>query len=55
MLPLSFALGSGSKMLQPLAIAVTGGILVSVALSLVVTPVVYYLLTRTHANAGTSG
>ena len=48
MLPLSFALGSGSQMLQPLAIAVTGGILISVALSLVVTPVVYYLLTRRY-------
>jgi multidrug efflux pump subunit AcrB len=33
-------------MLQPLAIAVIGGLLVSVVLSLVVTPVVYYRLTR---------
>jgi Cu/Ag efflux pump CusA len=39
-------MGSGSQMLQPLAIAVIGGILVSVALSLVVTPVVYFRLTR---------
>jgi multidrug efflux pump subunit AcrB len=46
MLPLAFALGAGSQMLQPLAIAVIGGILVSVVLSLIVTPVVYYLLTR---------
>ena len=46
MLPLAFALGSGSQMLQPLAIAVIGGIFVSVALSLIVTPVVYSLLTR---------
>ena len=45
MLPLAFALGSGSQMLQPLAIAVIGGILISVALSLIVTPVVYFLLT----------
>ncbi|HEX4321768.1 MAG TPA: efflux RND transporter permease subunit [Acidobacteriaceae bacterium] len=44
MLPLAFALGSGSQMLQPLAIAVIGGVSVSVALSLVVTPVVYYRL-----------
>jgi multidrug efflux pump subunit AcrB len=48
MLPLAFALGSGSQMLQPLAIAVIGGILLSVALSTIVTPVVYYLLTRKH-------
>ncbi len=46
MLPLAFALGSGSQMLQPLAIAVIGGIIVSVALSLIVTPVAFYLLTR---------
>jgi len=46
MLPLAFSLGSGSQMLQPLAIAVIGGIFVSVALSLIVTPVCYYLLTR---------
>jgi multidrug efflux pump subunit AcrB len=51
MLPLAFALGSGSQMLQPLAIAVIGGIVVSVALSLIVTPVVYYLLTRHHHAA----
>ncbi|MFP5208530.1 MAG: efflux RND transporter permease subunit [Acidobacteriota bacterium] len=46
MLPLAFAIGSGSEMLQPLAIAVIGGLTVSMVLSLVVTPVVYFLLTR---------
>ena len=46
MLPLAFALGAGSQMLQPLAIAVIGGLSVSMVLSLVVTPVVYFLLTR---------
>jgi CzcA family heavy metal efflux pump len=45
MLPLAFALGAGSQMLQPLAIAVIGGLLISMVLSLIVTPVVYYLLT----------
>lgn len=49
MLPLALALGSGSQMLQPLAIAVIGGVVISMALSLVVTPVIYYLLTRNHA------
>jgi CzcA family heavy metal efflux pump len=49
MLPLAFALGSGSQMLQPLAIAVIGGLLISVLLSLVVTPALYYQLTaRRH-------
>jgi CzcA family heavy metal efflux pump len=48
MLPLAFALGAGSQMLQPLAIAVIGGLAVSMVLSLVVTPVVYFMLTRSH-------
>jgi CzcA family heavy metal efflux pump len=46
MLPLAFALGAGSQMLQPLAIAVIGGLTISMVLSLIVTPLVYYLLTR---------
>jgi CzcA family heavy metal efflux pump len=45
MLPLAFALGAGSQMLQPLAIAVIGGLIISVALSLIVTPAMYYQLT----------
>jgi CzcA family heavy metal efflux pump len=49
MLPLAFALGAGSQMLQPLAIAVIGGLAVSMVLSLVVTPVVYFQLTRDRA------
>jgi len=48
MLPLAFALGSGSQMLQPLAIAVIGGLLISVVLSLIVTPAIYYRLTRSR-------
>jgi CzcA family heavy metal efflux pump len=46
MLPLAFAIGAGSQMLQPLAIAVIGGLTISMVLSLVVTPIVYFLLTR---------
>jgi CzcA family heavy metal efflux pump len=46
MFPLALALGAGSQMLQPLAIAVIGGLILSIVLSLVVTPVVYYHLTR---------
>ena len=49
MLPLALALGAGSQMLQPLAIAVIGGIAISMLLSLVVTPVIYFLLTRHYA------
>ena len=44
MIPLSLAIGAGSQMLQPLAIAVIGGILASMVLSLVVTPAVHYYL-----------
>jgi CzcA family heavy metal efflux pump len=50
MLPLAFALGAGSQMLQPLAIAVIGGLVISMVLSLVVTPLVYFLLTRNRHN-----
>jgi multidrug efflux pump subunit AcrB len=48
MLPLAFALGAGSQMLQPLAISVIGGLIISVVLSLIVTPAVYYQLTKNH-------
>jgi multidrug efflux pump subunit AcrB len=52
MIPLSLALGAGSQMLQPLAIAVIGGILASMVLSLIVTPAVhYYLSPREEASA----
>jgi multidrug efflux pump subunit AcrB len=46
MLPLSLALGAGSQMLQPLAIAVIGGILISMILSLMITPAIQFYLTR---------
>ena len=46
MLPLSLAIGSGSQMLQPLAIAVIGGILISMILSLVITPAMEFFMTR---------
>jgi CzcA family heavy metal efflux pump len=44
MVPLALAIGAGSQMLQALAIAVIGGILASMVLSLVVTPAVHYFL-----------
>jgi len=44
MLPLAFAIGAGSQMLQPLAIAVIGGVLISMVLSLIITPAVYFYL-----------
>lgn len=50
MLPLAFAWGSGAQMLQPLAIAVIGGVLISMALSLIFTPMVHFFL-QTAANS----
>jgi multidrug efflux pump subunit AcrB len=44
MLPLAFAIGAGSQMLQPLAIAVIGGVLISMVLSLIITPAVHFYL-----------
>jgi multidrug efflux pump subunit AcrB len=46
MLPLSFALGAGSQMLQPLAIAVIGGVVISMVLSLIITPAVHFFVGR---------
>ena len=46
MLPLALAWGAGSQMLQPLAVAVIGGITISMALSLIITPAVHFYLSR---------
>ena len=50
MIPLALAVGAGSQMLQPLAIAVIGGILASMVLSLIVTPAVHFYL-QGHGDA----
>ncbi len=50
MLPLAFAIGSGSQMLQPLAIAVIGGVLISMLLSLIITPAVHFFLAKSRAT-----
>src|SRR5262249_43592177 len=46
MFPLALAIGAGSQMLQPLAIAVIGGLLSSMVLSLVSTPAIHFFLQR---------
>ena len=46
MLPLSLGIGTGAQMLRPLAVAVMGALAISVLLSLIATPVVYYFLLR---------
>ncbi len=50
MLPLALAIGAGAELLQPLAIAVIGGLCVALVLSLVVTPTVYAMLHREPSN-----
>jgi multidrug efflux pump subunit AcrB len=52
MLPLAFAFGAGSQMLQPLAIAVIGGVLISMILSLIITPAVYFYLAGRKPGSG---
>src|SRR6266567_4610314 len=44
MLPLAFGIGAGSAMLKPLAIAVVGGILSSMVLSLIFTTAIHFYL-----------
>jgi CzcA family heavy metal efflux pump len=51
MLPLAYGVGAGSGMLKPLAIAVIGALAISVLLSLVATPTVYYVLKRSGDKA----
>jgi multidrug efflux pump subunit AcrB len=52
MLPLAFAIGAGSQMLQPLAIAVIGGVLISMILSLIITPAVHFYLSEKQEPSG---
>ena len=44
MLPLAIGLGEGAEIMRPLAIAVVGGLLVSMALTLFVVPCIYLIL-----------
>lgn len=51
MLPLAYGIGSGAAMLKPLAIAIIGALCISVLLSLVATPSVYFLLLKLRDKA----
>ncbi len=48
-LPLCFSFGEGSELRQPLGISIVGGLLVSQALTLYTTPIVYLYLDRLRA------
>jgi CzcA family heavy metal efflux pump len=45
-LPLAFAMGEGSEMLQPLAISMIGGMMLSMFLSLLIIPGLYYVVNK---------
>jgi multidrug efflux pump len=51
-LPLVLATGPGTELRRPLGITIIGGLLVSQALTLYTTPVIYLLLDRLHARLG---
>lgn len=46
LLPLAYGVGAGADMLRPMAIAVIGSLFMSLVMSLLATPLFFYLLTR---------
>jgi len=51
-MPMVFSLGTGSEFRQPLGIAIVGGLVVSQALTLFTTPVIYVYLDRLRTRFG---
>lgn len=51
MMPLALAIGAGAELLQPLAIAVIGGLTMALGLSLIVTPTVYAMLRKPNIES----
>jgi multidrug efflux pump len=51
-LPLCFSFGEGSELRQPLGISIVGGLIVSQALTLYTTPIVYLYLDRLRPKPG---
>jgi len=49
LLPLALGLGEGVELLRPMAIAMEGGLLFSIFLTLLVLPVLYALMVRKYA------
>jgi len=47
LLPLAYGVGAGADMLRPLAIAVMGSLVMSLLMSLLATPLLFYLMVRT--------
>lgn len=53
LLPLAYGIGAGSDMLKPLSIGVIGALTLSVLLSLVATPNLYFVMRRLLRRKGT--
>ena len=54
-LPLALGTGTGSELRRPLGITIVGGLIVSQALTLFTTPVVYLYLDRLRLRFGSKG
>lgn len=52
MLPLALGIGEGTELMQPLAVAVVGGLTVSTFLTLLIIPSIYLMVARTAAWLG---
>lgn len=51
MLPLALGLGSGAEMLQPLAIVIVCGLLFSMLVSLLLVPMIYFIIQQAHMES----
>ena len=59
LLPLAYGVGAGADMLRPMAVAVIGSLFMSLVMSLLATPLFFYLmvrsLSRVHGAASRIG
>ena len=53
LLPLAYGVGAGADMLRPMAIAVIGSLFMSLVMSLLATPLFFYLMVRSLSDSAT--